>query len=119
MAEKSKTREITLVDKQGTFSVIRNRFIAPEEEFDFEALSVLRKLLSNEKARLLHTVKTKKPKSLYKLAQILKRDFKSVSEDVKILERFGFIEMVSEHTGKRSRKRPVLAIDTLHVNIKI
>lgn len=119
MAEKSKTREIVLVEKSGAFSTLRKKLAGSEEEFDFDALSALRKLLSNEKARLLHTIKTKKPNSLYQLAKILKRDFKSVSEDIKLLQRFGLIDMISESTGKRKRLKPILSVDSLHVNFRL
>ncbi|MAG37777.1 ArsR family transcriptional regulator [Candidatus Pacearchaeota archaeon] len=119
MAEKSKTREIVIVDKGGTFNTLLKKFSQEKESYDFEALSALRKLLSNEKARLLHTIKTKSPKSIYELAKILKRDFKSVKEDIKLLQRFGFIDFIAEKTGKRERLRPILTIDTLHIQIKI
>ena len=119
MAEKSKTREITLVDKSGTFHYLRKHLIGENEEFDFDALSAIRKILSNEKARLLYTIKTKKPNSIYQLAKILKRDFKSVDKDIKLLERFGFIDMVAERTGKRERLKPVLIVDTIHIHIKV
>ena len=79
-----------------------------KEDYDFEGLSALRKILSNEKARLLNTIKTQSPNSIYKLARILGRDFKSVSNDIKLLERFGFIDMISEKTGNRERLKPVL-----------
>lgn len=118
MAEKTKVREITIVDESGTFNVLLKRFRS-NEDYDFEGLSILRKLLSNEKARLLHTIKKKNPKSIYHLAKMLKRDFKSVSEDIKLLERFGFIDIIAEKTGKRERKRPVLVVDNMKINIKI
>ena len=60
MATKSKTREITLVDNKGVFDTILKRFTKGKEDYDFDALSTLRKLLSNEKARLLHIIKKKK-----------------------------------------------------------
>ncbi len=119
MVIKSKTREIVLVDKKGTFNTFLKRFTSGESEYDFEALSTLRKLLSNEKARLLYTIKSKNPKSIYELAKILKRDFKSVSQDMKLLQRFGFIDFVSEKTGKRARLKPLLAIDVLNIQIKL
>jgi|SRR3989344_461887 len=118
MAQKSRTREIILVEKEGTFNTLLKRFTAVEEKYDFEALSALRRLLSNQKARLLHVIKTKNPKSLYELAKMLKRDFKSVMGDIKLLERFGFIDMIAEKTGKRERLRPVLAINNLYIQIK-
>lgn len=119
MASKNSTIDITLVDKEGSFNTILNRFNKKDEEYDFKSLSLLRRLLSNEKARLLHTIKTKKPKSIYHLAKILKRDFKSVMEDIKLLDKFGFIYLVSEKTGKRVRHKPVIAIETLSIQIKI
>lgn len=118
MAEKSKVREITIIDEGGTFDVIVRRFTG-EKDYDFEGLTMLRRLLSNEKARLLHFVKKKNPKSIYELAKMLGRDFKSVSDDIKLLEKFGFIEMVAEKSGNRGRLKPVIVVDSMHINIKI
>lgn len=119
MAQKTKIREITIVDKRGAFETFFRKFTGEKEDYDFEGLSALRRLLSNEKARLLHIIKTKNPKSMYELAKMLKRDFKSVIQDIKLLERFGFIDMISEKTGKRERQRPILVIDSLYINLKI
>ncbi len=119
MAQKYKTREITIIDKGGTFDVFFKRFTSEKEEYDFEGLTALRRLLSNEKARVLHTIKAKSPKSLYHLAKLLGRDFKSVMDDVKLLERFGFIDMIAEKTGKRERLRPVLAVDSIYLSISV
>ncbi|RMD67079.1 hypothetical protein D6817_02555 [Candidatus Pacearchaeota archaeon] len=118
MAEKSLTREVVIVEEGGAFGLPLKRF-GRKPKYDFEALSLLRRLLSKEKAKMLHTIKTEKPKSLYHLAKLLKRDFKSVMQDIKLLERFGFVEMVAERSGKRERLRPVLAINTLKLTIKI
>ncbi len=116
---KNKIREINIVDDAGVFAAFFKKFTHGENEYDFDSLSALRKLLSNEKARILFTIKNKQPSSLYNLAKILGRDFKSISEDVKLLERFGFIQMVSEKTGNRERLKPVLAVDSVTINIKI
>ena len=119
MASKTKTREVTIVDESGAFHSFFKKLTGDSKDYDFEGLSALRKILSNEKARLLHTIKTKKPNSIYNLAKILDRDFKSVSEDIKLLQRFGFIEMISEKTGKRERLKPTVVIDTLNITIKL
>ena len=118
MAEKTKTREVTIIDEEGVFNTFFKRFTG-EKEYDFGGIATLRKLLSNEKARLLHVLKTKKPGSIYGLAKLLGRDFKSVSDDVKLLENFGFLEMVAEKTGKRERLRPILIVDSMYIKIKI
>ena len=119
MAERSKQRDITIVDESGRFNAIMRRISGGSEKYDFEGIGLLRNLISNEKARLLHTIKTKNPKSMYELAKILGRDFKSVSDDIKTLERFGFIEMVAEKTGNRERLKPVIVVDSVCITIKL
>ncbi|MEM4153149.1 MAG: HTH domain-containing protein [Candidatus Pacearchaeota archaeon] len=78
-----------------------------------------RQLLSDEKARILATIKTKKPVSLYNLAKMLGRDFKAVRQDVKVLEKFGFIKLVSVKEKGKKKLKPVLALDKLQVTIEI
>ena len=119
MALKTKTREITIADEGGAFSTFFKRFSGETSEYDFEGLSALRRILSNQRARILHVIKHKKPASMYALAKLVGRDFKSVSDDIKLLERFGFLEMIAEKTGKRERLKPILVSDTIHINIKI
>lgn len=118
MAEKTKIREVTITDDGGAFNVFFKR-LRGEKEYDFDGLAMLRKLLSNEKARLMNTLKKSKPGSIYELAKMLNRDFKSVSDDVKLLEKFGFLDMIAEKTGKRERLRPVLVIDSMRIEIKV
>src|SRR3989338_3337269 len=119
MAQKTKTREITIVDKGGTFNTFFRKLTGEGGEHDFEGLAALRQLLSNQRARMLHTIKSKHPKSLYELAKFLKRDFKSVAVDIKLLQRFGLLEMTAEKTGKRARLRPIIAADTLTIHLRI
>jgi predicted transcriptional regulator len=119
MATRSKAKQITIVDEGGTFSTLFKRFTGDKDEYDFNGLATLRNLLSNEKARILHVIKTKSPKSIYELSKILKRDFKSVSEDVKFLENFGFIDLISEKSGKRERLKPVIVVDSINIEVRI
>ena len=118
MADKSKVREITIIDEGGTFNALMKRF-SGSQDYDFEGLTLLRRILSNEKARLIHFIKKNKPGSIYELAKMLGRDFKSVNDDIKLLEKFGFIEMVAEKSGKRLRHRPILVVDSMHIHIKL
>ena len=119
MGLKTKTREITIVDNEGTFAYFFKKFIGEKKDYDFQGISTLRKILSNEKARLLHTIKNKKPGSIYELSKILRRDSKTVNEDIKLLEKFGFIELISERTGGRERHKPVIVVDSININLKI
>ncbi len=115
----TKVREINIVDKEGAFHTFFKKITGDHSDYDFEGVEALRRLLSNEKARILHTIKSKNPKSIYEVSKILKRDFKSVDEDIKLLEKFGFIDLIAEKTGERERLRPVLAADTIKINFKI
>jgi predicted transcriptional regulator len=119
MAYKTKTREVTIVDNGGTMLPFFKKFENEKKDFDFEGISALRKLLSNEKCRLLHTIKIKNPGSIYELAKILKRDIKSVKNDIKLLDRFGFIDLISEKSGSRERLKPVIVVDSVYINLKI
>ena len=118
MAKKTKTREITIIESKGTFSIFKKPNLT-KKDYDFSGMLALRQLLSNEKARILHTIKHKKPSSIYELAKILNRGFKSVNDDIKLLERFGFIDLIEEKTKKRIRHRPEIVADSVNVHIKV
>ncbi len=115
---KTKVREITLSESKGAFAIFRKTGVS-KMDYDFDSLLALRQLLSNEKARILHTIKHYQPKSIYELAKKLNRGFKSVNDDIKLLERFGFVEMIEEKTKNRIRHRPEIVVDTMTINIKI
>jgi predicted transcriptional regulator len=115
---KSKIREITIKESKNGFNIFKTSGIA-KEDYDFDGLSALRSLLSNEKARIMNVIKTKKPKSIYELAKILGRPFKAVFDDIKFLERFGFINFIKESSKKRVSYRPELAVDKIIVHFEI
>ena len=116
MAKHIKTKTITLSEKEGTFSVLFKKKTPQRKNPE---LAALRQVLSNEKARLIHICKTKNPESIYKLAKLLGRDFKAVRHDVKLLERYGFIELISSHKQGRERLKPVIDVDQLVITINI
>ena len=115
---REKIRDITITELKGVFDIFK-RQDSPKENYDFEGLQALRQILNNEKARILHVIKTKNPGSIYALAKELGRHFKTVSDDLKLLERFGFIEFREEQTKKRARRRPVLTADTITIHVKV
>jgi predicted transcriptional regulator len=112
------TREITIKESKGAFSLFKKPQ-KDKEEYDFSGISALRQLLNNEKARILSTIKTEKPVSLYDLAKKLNRSFKSVHGDVKLLERFGFVQLVEEKINNRTRHRPQILTDVVTIHIRI
>tara|TARA_Y100000034_G_scaffold66457_1_gene80231 strand:+ start:384 stop:740 length:357 start_codon:yes stop_codon:yes gene_type:complete len=118
MAKKTKIREITITESQGAFSIFKKQKTS-KKDYDFTGMLALRQLLSNEKARILHIIKTEKPGSIYELAKKLERGFKAVSDDIKLLERFGFIELIEEKTKKRIRHKPEIVVDVVTIHIKV
>ena len=119
MAKQVKTKSITLSEKEGTFSGLFKKIKGESKEPKNTEVTELRKLLSNEKARLLHICKTKTPESIYKLAKLLGRDFKAVRQDIKFLEKYGFIELISSHKHGRERLMPIVGLDQLIITINI
>jgi predicted transcriptional regulator len=116
MAAQIKTRTITLNEKSGTFSTIFHKIKSSKKNSE---VSDLRQLLSNEKARLLDIIKTKQPNSIYELAKLLGRDFKAVRHDIRLLERFGLIELISSIKEGRERLRPVVDADKLIITVNL
>ena len=119
MAKQLRTNDVNLSIESGSFTGFFKRLSGREKSYNFSDISTLRKLLSNERARLLETIKNKNPTSMYHLAKILGRDFKSVRQDIRLLERFGFIELDSITKGRREMLKPLLIIDRLNITINI
>lgn len=115
MAKIISSKTITISEKEGTFSTIFNRFKGKSSS----DVSNLRQLLSDERAKLIHVIKTKKPASIYELAKLLGRDFKAVRYDIKLLESFGIIELISSHKQGRERLAPIIGVDRLVINIDL
>ncbi|MEK6875224.1 MAG: HTH domain-containing protein [Nanoarchaeota archaeon] len=115
---KIKTLEITLFESAGAFSIFK-RAHPEKNSYDFSGILALRQLLSNEKARILNVIKTQKPSSIYELAKKLKRSFKAVNHDIKLLERFGLIVFTEEKVNNRIRHKPEIVVDEIVFRVKI
>jgi predicted transcriptional regulator len=115
---KTKEFEITLADSKGVFLGF-GKLKNSKERYDFSGIKSLRKLLSNEKARILYVIKSQKPESIYELSKKLGRPFKAVIDDVKVLEKFGFIDLIENKFKGRIRHKPELAAELINISIKI
>lgn len=114
----TKIREITITESKGVFSILKKQGIA-KEDYDFNGISAVRQVLSNEKARMINVIKTQNPKSIYELAKRLGRSFKSVKQDITLLKRLGFIDLIKESHKNRARLRPIVVVDTMILQIKL
>ena len=86
-----------------------------EPEIYFTSFEAFRKALTPKRLELLHTIKTKNPSSINRLARLAKRDIKNVAEDVKYLEQIGLIEK-QEHEREI---RPFIEYDKINLEIAV
>ena len=95
---------------------MRGEEVEPHFEVSFTDLDTLRKVLTDKRMELMHAIKQHSPDSIYELAKIVKRDLKSVNDDLQILERSGLISLDSTKEG-RQRVKPKLEFEKLNVEI--
>ena len=115
---KKKTIEVRITESKKFFDRLK-RSGTSKKYYDFSSVSAFRQLLSKEKARILHVIKYQSPSSIYNLAKKLGRTFKSVQDDIKLLERFGLIELIEEKTKRRIRHVPKIVVDDVIIHLKI
>jgi predicted transcriptional regulator len=89
-------------------------------------ISQLKLLFSEEKAKIIKTIKETNPDSIYSLAKILKRDFKTVRNELRILEEFGIVKLTEGKSKGKIKKgtnrkvlKPTVAIDKLVIDLEI
>ena len=58
----------------------------------FVSVEAMRQVLTEPRLTLLHTIRTRHPRSIAELSKLVRRDFKNVRADVKILGDLGLVE---------------------------
>ena len=84
----------------------------------FESLVAMRKFITDERLRILTTIKKYHPSSIYELAKILKRDTKNVSNDVNYLKDIGLLDVKKTNKG-RSKSTPLVNYDKILLEIPV
>ena len=77
---------------------------APKETLGFTSLEVARRVLTPQRLALVRAIQTKRPSSVYGLAKLVKRELKSVQQDLAILEDVGLVTF--RVSGPRGAKVP-------------
>lgn len=75
--------------------------IKKEEGLYFDSIDSMRAILTNNRLLILKTIRGHKPKSVYELAKILKRDLKNVNQDLKLLSEIGLVTLEKMETDKK------------------
>lgn len=92
--------------------------VKKHEGISFTNLDVMRKVLTEERLRILKTIKKAHPSSIYELAKILKRDIKNTFDDVQYLAEVGLIELKKSKVG-REKITPMVNYDKILLEIPV
>ena len=76
-----------------TFRALEGGGNVAHEGVSFTRIEAARNLLTKNRLALLRAVPTQRPGSIYDLAKTVKRDLKSVQQDLRVLEEYGLIRM--------------------------
>ncbi|OGP88472.1 MAG: hypothetical protein A2156_03330 [Deltaproteobacteria bacterium RBG_16_48_10] len=92
--------------------------VKKHEAIYFENLEAMRKILTDERLRILKVIKTEHPASIYELAKKLRRDIKNTFDDVQFLARAGLVEL-KKTTEARERTIPEVNYDKILLEIQV
>jgi predicted transcriptional regulator len=105
-----------------TFEAVRTRRRIPKkprDEVGFTSIEAARNFITRERLALMHTIRTRHPGSLYELAKMVRRDFKNVQDDIRILEHHGLVRIAREPRGRRKVKVPQVLFEEIALRIAI
>lgn len=88
------------------------------EGISFESFETMRKVLTEERLRILKVIKKDHPQSIYELAKILHRDIKNTFNDVQFLAQAGLIELKKTKDG-REKTTPIVNYDKILLEIPV
>ena len=92
--------------------VQKGKEVEPKKGIYLADVETARALFTEGRLRIIQTLKSKSPQSIYALAKLLKRDFKNVYEDVSFLAQLGILSIEENLKGRR-KKRPSLICDKI------
>ena len=103
---------------QALKAVAAGKRIKPDSVISFDSLKTMRKFITDERLRILKTIRKYQPGSIYELAKLLKRDTKNVSDDVRYLSELGLLKLEKTKDG-RSKTKPVMEYEKILVEISV
>lgn len=84
----------------------------------FQNLDAMRKVLTEERLKVLRAIRAKRPASIYALAKMLKRDVKNTHDDVAFLAEAGLVDLKKSKAG-RSRVAPTVNYAKISLEIPV
>lgn len=92
--------------------------VKKREGVSFDSIDSMRKVLTEERLRILRTVRKERPASVYELAKKLKRDIKNTFNDVQFLAQAGLLEIKKTKVG-REKNTPLVNYDKILLEIPV
>jgi predicted transcriptional regulator len=96
----------------------RREKVRKHEGISFDSIDSMRKVLTEERLKVLRMVKKEHPASVYELAKKLKRDIKNTFNDVQFLAQAGLLELRKTKTG-REKTTPSVNYDKILLEIPL
>jgi len=92
--------------------------VKKHEGLYFENLEAMRKVLTENRLKILKTVRKEHPSSIYELAKFLKRDVKNTFDDIQCLADIGLGELKKTKEG-RGRNTPIVNYEKIILEIPV
>jgi predicted transcriptional regulator len=96
----------------------RGEKVKKHEGISFEDMDTMRKVLSDERLRILKTIRKDHPQSIYELAKLLHRDVKNTFDDVQFLAGAGLVDLKKTKDG-REKTTPTVNYDRILLQIPV
>jgi predicted transcriptional regulator len=91
----------------------RGESVKPQHGQYFESLEAVRAFLTEKRLELWRIIRDSEPKSLTELAELAKRDYKDVHQDVSVLVEVGLVDLKKPKGAKTRAVKPVSLADQL------
>jgi predicted transcriptional regulator len=92
--------------------------VVRHEGLYFENLEAMRKVLTENRLKILKTIRKEHPSSIYELAKLMKRDIKNTFDDIQFLANVGLIELKKTKEG-RERSTPIVNYEKILLEISV
>jgi len=99
-------------------NIERGEKVKKHEAVYFESLEAMRKVLTEERLRIVKVIKKEHPTSIYELAKILRRDVKNTFDDVQFLAQAGLVEL-KKTKDVREKTTPEVNYDKILLEISV
>jgi predicted transcriptional regulator len=96
----------------------RGEKVKKHQAIYFESLDVMRKVLTEERLKIVKAIRKNHPASIYELAKILRRDVKNTFDDVQFLAQAGVLEFKKKN-DIREKTTPKVDYDKIVLEITV